>query len=31
MSKKIFKKAVGGLYKAGLVELTDGGIRLKEK
>ena len=31
MSKKIFKKGVGGLYKAGLVELTDGGIRLKEK
>jgi len=31
MSKKIFKKGVGGLYKAGLVELTDGGIRLKKK
>jgi predicted RNA-binding protein (virulence factor B family) len=29
MSKKLFKKAVGGLYKAGLVELTDRGIRLK--
>jgi predicted RNA-binding protein (virulence factor B family) len=31
LSKKVFKKAVGGLFKAGLVELTDSGIRLKEK
>jgi predicted RNA-binding protein (virulence factor B family) len=31
MSKKTFKKAVGGLYKDGLVLLTDGGIRLKGK
>lgn len=30
MSKKIFKKAVGGLYKAGRIELTDKGIRLKK-
>lgn len=29
MSKKTFKKAVGGLYKAGLVELDGEGIRLK--
>ena len=29
MSKKLFKKAVGGLYKAGLVELEPGGIRRK--
>jgi hypothetical protein len=29
ISKKTFKKAVGGLYKAGLVELCDEGIRLK--
>ena len=28
MSKKTFKKAVGGLYKDGLVTLTDDGIRL---
>jgi predicted RNA-binding protein (virulence factor B family) len=31
MSKKIFKKGVGGLFKTGLVELTDSGIRLKDK
>lgn len=31
MSKKMFKKGVGGLYKAGLVELTGSGIRVKEK
>jgi predicted RNA-binding protein (virulence factor B family) len=31
VSKKIFKKAVGGLYKSGLVELTEDGLRLKEK
>lgn len=30
LSKKTFKKAVGGLYKDGLVTLTDEGIRLKE-
>ena len=30
MSKKLFKKGVGGLYKANLVELTGEGIRLKE-
>lgn len=30
MSKKMFKKSVGGLLKSGLVELTDGGIRLKQ-
>ena len=28
MSKKSFKKAVGSLYKAGLVELTSEGVRL---
>ena len=28
LSKKVFKKAVGGLYKDGLLELTDQGIRL---
>jgi uncharacterized protein len=31
MSKKTFKKAVGGLYKDGLVTLSDEGIRLKKK
>lgn len=31
MSKKTFKKAVGGLYKDGLVTLTDEGIRLTGK
>ncbi|MDH3454852.1 MAG: S1-like domain-containing RNA-binding protein [Desulfuromonadales bacterium] len=31
LSKKLFKKGVGGLYKADLVELTGEGIRLKEK
>jgi predicted RNA-binding protein (virulence factor B family) len=30
MSKKVFKKAIGGLYKAGMIELTDDGIRLKQ-
>lgn len=29
MSKKLFKKAVGGLYKAGLVTLSEHGIALK--
>jgi predicted RNA-binding protein (virulence factor B family) len=31
MSKKTFKKAVGGLYKDGLVSLTDEGVRLTAK
>lgn len=31
MSKKSFKKAVGGLYKDGVVEITDSGIRLRQK
>jgi hypothetical protein len=30
LSKKTFKKAVGGLYKAGLIELSGEGIRLKK-
>jgi len=30
MSKKIFKKGVGGLYKDGMIELTDEGLRLKQ-
>jgi hypothetical protein len=30
MSKKLFKKAVGGLYKAGKIELTAEGVRLKK-
>lgn len=30
MSKKLFKKGVGGLYKTDLIELTDDGIQLKE-
>lgn len=29
MSKKIFKKAIGGLYKDGKIELLETGIRLK--
>lgn len=29
MSKKVFKKAVGGLYKDGLIRLEEDGIRLK--
>jgi predicted RNA-binding protein (virulence factor B family) len=29
MSKKLFKKAVGGLYKAGLITLSERGIGLK--
>ena len=28
LSKKLFKKGVGGLYKAGLIKLNDDGIRL---
>lgn len=31
MSKKSFKKAVGGLYKAGAIELADDGLRQREK
>jgi predicted RNA-binding protein (virulence factor B family) len=31
MSKKVFKKGVGGLYRAGLVELADNGVTLKKK
>jgi predicted RNA-binding protein (virulence factor B family) len=31
MSKKTFKKAVGGLYKDGLVTLTDEEVRIKEQ
>lgn len=31
MSKKTFKKAVGGLYKNGLLKLTDGAIELKRR
>ncbi len=31
MSKKSFKKAVGGLYKDGLVTLTSEGVRLTDK
>lgn len=31
LSKKLFKKGIGGLYKADLVELTGEGVRLKEK
>ncbi len=30
MSKKNFKKAIGGLYKRGLITLEENGIRLKE-
>jgi len=29
MSKKLFKKAAGGLYRDGIIELGPGGIRLK--
>ena len=31
MSKKSFKKAIGGLYKDGLIELAEEGIRLRNK
>ena len=31
LSKKVFKKAVGGLYKDGLIELTDRGIKRLKK
>ena len=30
LSKKVFKKAVGGLYKEGLIELTESGIQLSK-
>jgi len=30
MSKKEFKRAVGGLFKKGLLELKENGIQLKE-
>lgn len=30
LSKKSFKKAVGGLYREGLISMADDGIRLKE-
>jgi predicted RNA-binding protein (virulence factor B family) len=29
MSKKIFKKAIGGLYRQGLIHVNDDGIRIK--
>ena len=29
MSKKSFKKAIGGLYKEGLIDITRDGIRLR--
>jgi hypothetical protein len=29
LSKKVFKKAIGGLYKDGLIELRADGIHLK--
>lgn len=31
LSKKVFKKAVGGLYKEGIVELTETGIQLTKQ
>jgi predicted RNA-binding protein (virulence factor B family) len=31
LSKKLFKKAVGGLFKAGAVELTEAGVKLKRR
>ncbi|HXA01990.1 MAG TPA: S1-like domain-containing RNA-binding protein [Cytophagaceae bacterium] len=31
MSKKVFKKAVGGLYREGKIEISDNQIRLKDK
>ena len=30
LSKKSFKKAIGGLYKEGLIELTQQGVRLRQ-
>jgi predicted RNA-binding protein (virulence factor B family) len=29
LSKKSFKKVIGGLYKEGLIEITSAGIRLR--
>jgi hypothetical protein len=29
MSKKVFKKAIGGLYKKGIIRIEDDGIYLK--
>lgn len=31
LSKKSFKKGVGGLYKEGIIEITEEGIKLKEE
>jgi predicted RNA-binding protein (virulence factor B family) len=31
MSKKSFKKGIGGLYKEGLVDITAEGVRLRVK
>jgi len=31
MSKKEFKRAIGGLYKSGRIEILDKGIQLKAK
>jgi len=31
LSKKAFKKALGGLYRAGIVEMSPAGIRMKKK
>jgi len=31
MSKKEFKRAIGGLYKQRLIEISDKGIRLKDR
>jgi predicted RNA-binding protein (virulence factor B family) len=31
MSKKEFKRAIGGLYKKRLIEISDQGIRLKDR
>lgn len=31
MSKKTFKRAIGGLYKAGIITITDDSIRLKQE
>ena len=31
MSKKVFKKAIGGLYKKGVITISDKGIALKKK
>jgi predicted RNA-binding protein (virulence factor B family) len=31
MSKKLFKKAIGGLYKDEIIEIEQDGIHLKKK